>query len=292
MYASDVDVEKYGEYRINRDDRPLYRFANRITSDGSSGFPAEPGRYHVYAGWFCPWSQRVTIEIELNGLRDAISVSYVDGERDGRGWAFRERNGPDSVNGFTLLREAYEVTEPGFDGHISVPTLWDRVTGRVVSNDFVGIGIDVATQFRQWSNGVDTYPKALQNEIETLDGWIGPSINQGVGRASGDPVARAALLDVLSDLEQQLGSSRYLLGEFVTEADVRLWVTLVRYDAQSNVGGQIGPPLTDYANLWAYARDLYQLPAFSVTTDFSTFSRPDTALPNWAERSERQPARA
>src|ERR1700728_3704402 len=168
MYASDVDVEKYGEYRINRDDRPLYRFANRITSDGSSGFPAEPGRYHVYAGWFCPWSQRVTIEIELNGLRDAISVSYVDGERDGRGWAFRERNGPDSVNGFTLLREAYEVTEPGFDGHISVPTLWDRVTGRVVSNDFVGIGIDVATQFRQWSNGVDTYPKALQNEIETL----------------------------------------------------------------------------------------------------------------------------
>jgi glutathionyl-hydroquinone reductase len=292
MYASDVDVEKYGEYRIIRDDRPLYRFANRITSDGSSGFPAEPGRYHVYAGWFCPWSQRVTIEIELNGLRDAISVSYVDGERDGRGWAFRERNGPDPVNGFTLLREAYEVTEPGFDGHISVPTLWDRVTGRVVSNDFVGIGIDVATQFRPWSNGVDTYPKALQNEIETLDGWIGPNINQAVGRAAGDPAARAALLDVLSDLDQQLGSSRYLLGDFVTEADVRLWVTLVRYDAQSNVGGQIGPPLTDYANLWAYARNLYQLPAFSVTTDFSTFSRPDITLPNWGERSDRQPARA
>src|ERR1700728_1779754 len=219
MYATDVDIEKYGEYRIIRDDRPLYRFAGRITSDGSSGFLAEPGRYHLYAGWFCPWSQRVTIEIELNGLSDVISVSYVDGERDGRGWAFRERNGPDPINGFTLLREAYEATEPGFDGHISVPTLWDRVTGRVVSNDFVGIGIDVATQFTSWSNGVETYPQALQSEIETLDGWVGPNINQGVGLAVSDPAARTRFLDSLSELEEKLRRRRYLFGELGSEAD-------------------------------------------------------------------------
>src|SRR4051812_40821850 len=100
--ASPVDTAAHGEYRIARDpddSRPLYRFAGRVVDD------PEPGRYHLYAGWFCPWSQRVTIAHALAGLRDVVTVSFVDNERDGRGWAFRERYGPDPVNGFTLLRD-------------------------------------------------------------------------------------------------------------------------------------------------------------------------------------------
>ncbi|WP_329500897.1 glutathione S-transferase C-terminal domain-containing protein [Kitasatospora herbaricolor] len=287
-YADAVDTTTHGEYRINRapgDERPLYRFTGRITADGSSGFRAEPGRYHVYAGWFCPWAQRVTIQLALNGLEDVVSVSYVDGARDGRGWAFRETHGPDPVNGFTLLREAYEATEPGFDGHISVPTLWDRQTGRIVSNDFAGIGIDLATEFGEWSNGADHYPSELRPRIEELDSWLGPAVNRGVGAAAGEgaaaEAARAELSAAFAELDKLLGQQRHLLGERLTEADVRLWVTLARFDVAANAGGAIGPALDAYPNLWAYARDLYQRPAFAGTTDFATFARPGAVLPDW-----------
>jgi putative glutathione S-transferase len=253
-YASPVDVAAYDEYRIVQrpgDTRPLYRFAGRISADGSSGYRAEPGRYHIYAGWFCPWAHRTTIQRALNGLEDVISVSYVDNARDGRGWAFREAKGPDPVNGFALLREAYEATEPGFDGHISVPTLWDRETGRIVSNDFRLIGIDLATQFGQWSNGADTYPEDLRDQIEELDSWLSP----------------AGLPEAFRELNQRVGGSRYLLGDRLTEADVRLWVHLVRY----------APGLSDYPCLEEYVRELYELPAFKQTTDFTSFSRPVSA---------------
>jgi putative glutathione S-transferase len=253
-YASPVDVATYGEYRIVRspgDARPLYRFAGRITADGSSGFRAEPGRFHIYAGWFCPWAQRTTIQRALNGLEEVVSVSYVDNARDGRGWAFREAKGPDPVNGFALLREAYEATEPGFDGHISVPTLWDRETGRIVSNDFRLIGIDLATQFGAWSNGADTYPEQLREQIEELDSLTSP------------PDLPAAL----PDLNERVGRSRYLLGEQLTEADVRLWVHLIRYTRG----------LAGYPCLEEYVNDLYEHPAFQQTTDFGSFPRPVTA---------------
>ena len=124
-FASPVDTERYGEYRVpqHKDDpRPLYRFSGRLTADGSSGFRAEPDRYHLYAGWFCPWAQRVVLELAVNGLTEVIGVSNVDDARDARGWAFRETHGPDPVNGFAFLREAYEATERGFDGHVSVPS--------------------------------------------------------------------------------------------------------------------------------------------------------------------------
>ncbi|MET7401878.1 glutathione S-transferase C-terminal domain-containing protein [Dactylosporangium sp. NPDC005572] len=265
--ASPVDTTAHGEYRVVRDPgdpRPLYRFAGRITE-------AEAGRYHVYAGWFCPWAQRITITIELAGLRDVVGVSYVDNARDGRGWAFREKYGPDPVNGFTLLRQAYEATEPGFDGHVSVPTLWDRATGRVLSNEYKTLGIDLATRFRSIAEPVvDTYPEALREEIEALDEWIGPAVNQG-----GDVEGAFATLD------ERLATRRYLTGPSITQADVRLWVTLVRH----------GAGLADHPHLWAYARDLYTVPAFRDTTDFSTFRTPNTL--DWtapAERPEGIPA--
>jgi glutathione S-transferase/putative glutathione S-transferase len=142
-YASPVDFGQYGHYGQGRGfdagqafQRPRYQFRGRITADGSSGYRAEPGRYHLYIAWGCPWAQRTAIVRKLKGLEDVVSLSYVDDQRDGRGWAFRERRGADPVNGFTLLADAYQATEPGYDGHVSVPVLWDRETGKVVSNNF------------------------------------------------------------------------------------------------------------------------------------------------------------
>ncbi|MBL7498635.1 glutathione S-transferase C-terminal domain-containing protein [Frankia sp. CNm7] len=283
VYASPTDVQTYGAYTIRRDPgdtRPLYRFTGRITADGSSGHRAEPGRYHIYSGWFCPWAHRVTLQIALNGLEDVVSVSYVDNSRDARGWAFREANGPDPVNGFALLREAYEVTEPGFDGHVSVPTLWDRETGRVLSNDYVSMGIDLATQFGQWSTGAATYPEHLRAEIDELDVWIGPEVNRGVHRAAHDEEVRAALLDAFARLDGHLADARFLVGGQLTEADLRLWVSLVRYRGRAHDLDRL-PPLSDYPNLWAYARRLYRLRAFQETTDFTTFTDPAAVLPGW-----------
>jgi glutathionyl-hydroquinone reductase len=296
-YASAADTAAHGEYRITRapgDERPVYRFRGRITADGSSGFPAEAGRYHLYSGWFCPWAQRVTIVRLLAGLEDVVSLSYVDGTRDGRGWAFRETHGADPVNGFTLLREAYDATEPEFDGHVSVPTLWDRVTGRVVSNEFRTMGIDLATQFRDFAQpSIPTYPAELADDIEALDAWIGPAVNWGVHRARGTgpeaEQARAALHDAFARLDERLATRRYLLGNRLTEADVRLYVTLVRYDARP--GGHPDDadrrPLDAYPHLAAYARDLYAVPAFQATTWFPSFTGPSPAELAWRGRAGR-----
>lgn len=245
--ASPVDTEAHGVYRIPQrpgDARPLYRFTGHVVDD------PQPGRYHIYAGWFCPWSQRVVIAHALAGLGDVVTVSYVDNARDGRGWAFRERYGPDPVNGFTLLRQAYEATEEGFDGHVSVPTLWDRQLGRVVSNDYTGIGIDLATKFGKVATPVvQTYPEHLRAEIEATDVTI-------------DTDAKLAALD------ERLDGREYLVGGVLTEADIRLWVHLAR----------LGPRITEYPNLYRYAQDLYRVPAFRDTTDFTTYPAPEWSL--------------
>jgi len=295
IYASPVDTEAHGEYRIVRDPddpRPLYRFDGRIRSDGSTPFAPEAGRYHLYSGWFCPWAQRVVITRSLANLDDVISLSYVDGRRDGRGWAFRQPNGPDPVNGFTLLRQAYDATEPGFDGHVSVPTLWDRSTATVASNQFRSIGIDLATRFQHLATPlVETYPAQLASEIDALDEWVGPAINQGVYVAAGDGeanlAARTRLLDALADLDHRLAGRRYLVGDTITEADIRLWVTLVRFDVGPNARRQIVSGLDVFPNVWAYARDLYTVPAFRSSTDLLSFSQPGAIVPAWHEPTDR-----
>jgi putative glutathione S-transferase len=218
----------------------------------------------------------------LRGLHDVVSVSYVDGRRDGRGWGFRGETGPDPVNGFTLLREAYDATEPGFDGHVSVPTLWDRTTGTVASNQYTTIGIDLATRFTGLGQPVlDTYPADLAAEIEALDAWVGPAVNRGANRAATDTAARDDLHAAFGDLDARLAGDRFLLGELPTEADIRLFVTLVRFDAGVNATGAAGRRLDTYPHLWAYARDLYGTPGFRETTRFDTFSRPGARLPDW-----------
>ena len=191
------------------------------------------------------------------------------------------------MNGFTLLRQAYEATEPGFDGHVSVPTLWDRATGVVVSNTFAQITLDLATAFRAWARpDVDTYPVRLRPQIDALNERILVAVNHGVsvaaGRGEQADAARRSLLGTLEDLDRRLAGSRYLHGDTVTESDVRLWVTLVRYDVAANAGEAIGPRrLVDYPNLWPYARDLYQQPAFRESTDFASFSRSEAPIAEW-----------
>jgi putative glutathione S-transferase len=156
--ASPVDFATYGDYGDHQSKRAqpaakagefvraAYPFRGRITADGSSGYLAEPGRYHLYISWACPWAHRSAIVRKLLGLEEVITLSAVDPVRDGRGWAFRAGDGYslDPVNGFAFIRDAYEATEPGYDGHISVPVLWDRQTRAIVSNNFPDITIDLA----------------------------------------------------------------------------------------------------------------------------------------------------
>lgn len=289
--ASPADLATFGPYRNPQaadDPRPLYRFTGRLSADGSSDFRAEPGRYHLYASWTCPWSQRVVLELAVNGLTDVVGISYVDDVRDGRGWAFRESDGPDPVNGFALLREAYEATEPGFDGLVNVPVLWDTRTRRIVSNDYATLGLDVATQFPGLRRpGIDTYPVEHRAEIDELDAWIGPAVNHGLGTASADSAtgraARDALLAAFDRLDHRLADGGFLVGHRITEADIRLWVSLARYDVQANWqagrGGRLGPPLTAWRHLAWYAAWLAGMPAFTQSTRWSSVSAGPGAQP-------------
>ncbi len=166
-FAGPVDVAAFGPYgpgRLDRrTDRPVYPFQDRITADGSSGYRAEPAATTCTSPTSARGPSGWPSIRDLAGLQDVVSLSYVDDARDSRGWAFRENRGPDPVNGFTFLAEAYEATEPGYPGHISVPALWDRQTGRVVSNDFPVIPFDLATQFAAFApTGADLYPEDLR----------------------------------------------------------------------------------------------------------------------------------
>ncbi|MGP4103603.1 glutathione S-transferase C-terminal domain-containing protein [Nonomuraea sp. KM90] len=281
IYASPVDHVSYGQYGPGRLHlsagwtRPVYPFQDRITADGSSGYRAEPGRYHLYAAWVCPYAQRVAIVRKLKGLEEVISLSYVDDERDGRGWAFRQRRGADPVNGFTLLEQVYDATEKGYPGHISVPVLWDRRQGRIVSNNFPDITIDLATQFEEWATtSADLYPEPLRPEINKLNAWLYHDVNTGVSRvaraATGEERAdeRRRVLSALERLDERLAGQRFLTGDTVTEADVRLWVTLARFDSEYNRDHLISEgDLSGFEHLWGYARDLYQRPAFGETIE-------------------------
>jgi putative glutathione S-transferase len=288
--ASPVDFAEFGDYTAKMPSqadgafvRPAYPFQGRITADGSSGFPAEAGRYHLYVSLACPWAHRSVIVRRLMGLEEVVSLSVVDPVRDGRGWAFRRGpgHGPDPVNGFTLLKDAYDATEPGYDGHISVPVLWDRETSKIISNNFPDITIDLGTQFGAWAvPGTGLYPPSLRAEIDALNDRVYTSVNDGVyrcgfaGTQAAYDAAVAALFATLDELEKRLATRRYLFGGQITEADVRLWVTLARFDSvyvthfKANIRR-----LVDYPNLWAYARDLYQHPAFGPTTNFDHIKR-------------------
>jgi glutathione S-transferase/putative glutathione S-transferase len=267
-FASPVDTGLFGVYQARRPsakngvERPLYPFQGRIGEPGSAPYPAEPGRYHLYVAYGCPWAQIASVVRAAKGLDDVVTSSYVDEERDGRGWAFRERFGPDPVNGFALLRDAYEATEPGYDGHISVPTLWDRVTARVVSNDFPVIPVDLATRFDAWGDAtVDLYPASLGPAIDAFDARLTAEVKAGGLTPDGR--------NALDAYEVRLGAEPFVHGEVFTLSDIRLWVKLIRFETAYPAAVEADRrALPDYPSLWAYTRRLYARHEFAVTTRF------------------------
>jgi putative glutathione S-transferase len=258
-------------------------FRNRITSDGSSGYLAEPGRYHLYVSLACPWAHRSIIARRLKKLEDVIGLTVVDPIRDERGWAFRDGPGHtvDTVNGFNFLSEAYLATDPTYTGRFTVPALWDRRTHSIVTNDFHVLSTMLETEFEAYADrSVDLYPIPLREEIDAVNEAVFEDINNGVYKA-GFAVTQEAyeaavqtLFDRLDWLEERLSSQRFLVGHQLTDADIRLWVTLVRFDAvyyghfKCNLNR-----IVDYPNLWGYARDLYQRPGFGDTVNFDHIKR-------------------
>ena len=264
--------------------RQAYSIRGRISANGSSGFPAEPGRYHLYVSLACPWAHRAIIVRRLLGLEQVVSLSVVDPIRDERGWAFRDGPGysHDPVNGFAFLSEAYLVTDPSYTGRYTVPCLWDRASGRLVTNNYPDITIDLETQFAAFHQpgAPDLYPPALREEIDAVNELVYADVNNGVYRA-GFATSQAAyegaidaLFARLDWLEARLAGQRFLVGGQLTEADIRLFTTLVRFDAvyyghfKCNLRR-----LVDYPHLWGYARDLYGRPGFGDTVDFDQIKR-------------------
>jgi putative glutathione S-transferase len=264
--------------------RQEYSIRDRVTADGSSGFKAEPGRYHLYVSLACPWAHRAIIARRLLGLDDVISLSVVDPVRDERGWAFRDGPGysEDPVNGFHFLSEAYLATDPAYSGRYTVPCLWDRRTGRLVSNNFPDITVDFETQFTAFHKpgAPDLYPSALREQIDAINAVVYTDVNNGVykcgfaGSQEAYEQAFDALFARLDWLEERLGGQRFLAGAQLTEADIRLFTTLARFDSVYYLHFKCNlRRLVDYPNLWGYARDLFQRPGFGDTTNFDHIKR-------------------
>jgi len=268
------------EQREGRFVRQANAFTARITADGSSGYPAEAGRYHLYAALACPWACRQLITMNLKGLNRVITVSLADPIRDERGWAFTT-NHPDPVGGFDFLSQAYLATDPSFSGRYTVPAVWDRETGEVVTNDYPVIDIQLDGAFHHLAeNDVTLYPPDLRDEIDALDARIFPNVNNGVYKAGFATTQAAyeeafdALFEELSALDERLASRRFLAGDRLTLADIRLYTTLVRFDPvyYSHFKCNLRR-IEDYPHLAGYLRDLYQRPAFREATDFSEIKR-------------------
>ena len=261
--------------------RQASAFRDRVTADGSSGYPAVAGRYHLYVSLACPWAHRTIIVRELKGLTDAIGMTVVDPLRDERGWRFLP-DAPDPVNGFEFLAEAYAASDPAFAARVTVPVLWDTVTGRIVNNESADLVEILNSAFDAVATRpqLDLYPEELRPELDELNAWVYDRSNDGVyksGLAASQAAYEAAvvpLFDALDTLEERLAERRFLFGEAQTLADWRLFTTLVRFDA-----AYVGHfkcnlrRICDYPNLFGYLRDLYQTPGVAATVDFDQIKR-------------------
>ncbi len=257
------------------------RFRRWVTADGSSEFPLESGRYHLYVARACPWAHRTIIGRLLMGLEDAIGISFVDPIRDDRGWAFTGGEYVDSVNGFRFLGEAYEATEPGYDARVSVPVLWDKHARVIVSNESADILRMLGTVFAPLAqHPVDLYPLALRGEIDELDDFIYDNVNNAVYKAGFSRRQAvyerevAALFAALDSLDERLSGQRFLFGPEPVETDWRLFTTLLRFDAVYNIHFKCSVrKLTEYQHLWPYTRDLFQTPGVAQTVSFDEIRR-------------------
>lgn len=279
--------------------RQQVTFTGQITRDGRSGFPVEPGRYQLYASLACPWSHRALIVRRLLGLEQVIGLSLTDPIRDERGWRFPDSHGGrDAVTGARFLSELYLASDPGYSGRWTVPLLWDIRSKRIVSNDFGQIPVMMETEFADYHRpgSLDLYPADLRREIDAISALIYHTVGSGVYKAG---LARSqadyeqafdALFTTLDALEERLARRRFLLGSRLTDADVRLFPTLARFDAVYYVHFKCNlHRLTDYPYLWSYARDLYQHPGFGDTTDFDQIKRHYYQTQDWINPSRLVP---
>jgi glutathionyl-hydroquinone reductase len=268
-----VEVGRSGEFR-----RADSRFRERITADGSSGFKAEAGRYHLYVAHGCPWAHRTLIYRALKKLEGAMTVAYAIPGLKERGWTFENNPtfpdcAPDAVNGFHHLHQAYTASEPRYTGKVTVPTLWDRKTKRVINNESSEIIRMLNSEFKGISgDNVDFYPAALRAEIDRINELVYANVNNGVYRCGFARTQEAyeaaydALFATLEELEARLGRQRYLVGRQITEADWRLFPTLVRFDvAYFSLFKCNKQRIADYPNLLNYMRELYQVPGVAAT---------------------------
>ncbi|WP_405748561.1 glutathione S-transferase C-terminal domain-containing protein [Streptomyces sp. NBC_01411] len=263
--------------------RSRSHFADRITADGRDGWPAEAGRYRLVVSRACPWASRALVSRRLLGLEDALSLGITDPIQDDRSWRFTlDPGGRDPVLGIRFLSEAYDARESGYPGGVSVPAIVDVPSGQLVTNDFQQITLDLATE---WSalhrtGAPDLYPERLRSEIDEVMEGIYRDVNNGVyraGFASEQGEYEAAYRDVFQRLDlvsERLTGQRYLVGDTITEADIRLFTTLVRFDAVYHGHFKCNrSKLTEDPVLWAYTRDLYQTPGFGDTVDFDHIKR-------------------
>jgi len=253
------------------------QFRDRVTADGSSGFKAESGRYHLYVSYACPWAHRTLIYRRLKGLEDHVSVSVVNPLMLDQGWSFDPADGvvSDPISNVRYLREVYTAAKPDYSGRVTVPVLWDKATGAIVNNESSEIIRFFDREFDDaGASGPHFCPPELEADIDAVNEFVYSAINNGVykcGFATTQEAYEEAVKTLFAALDQidlRLSGSRYLVGETLTEADWRLFTTLLRFDPvyvghfKCNIRR-----LVDYPNLWAYTRELYQVPGVAETVN-------------------------
>jgi glutathionyl-hydroquinone reductase len=255
----------------------------RITVDGAEGWPVEAGRYRLVVSRACPWANRAIIVRRLLGLEDAISMGVCGPTHDARSWTFDlDPGGVDPVLGIPRIQDAYFARDPEYPRGITVPAIVDVPTGQVVTNDYAQITLDLSTQWTAYhrAGAPDLYPEPLRDEIDQVARKVFTDVNNGVYRCgfagSQESYERAyrRLFSRLDWLSERLAGQRYLVGDTITEADIRLFTTLVRFDAVYHGHFKCNrSKLTERPVLWAYARDLFQTPGFGDTVDFDHIKR-------------------
>lgn len=254
-------------------------FRDWIRADGSTAFKPEPNRYHLYVALACPWAHRTLIFRKLKGLQDVIGVSVVDPLMMEKGWVFSDGPGcvADNINGARRLSEIYVAAKPDYTGRVTVPILWDKHAKTIVNNESSEIIRMFNAEFEELtSDRTDYYPPALRPEIDSVNEMVYASINNGVYRCGFATTQEAyheaydALFDALDQVEERLGRQRYLVGSQITEADWRLFTTLIRFDAVYYSHFKCNRQrLSDYPHLWSYTRELFQHEGVAETVNMA-----------------------
>ena len=274
MIEGEWKNEGYEKDEKGRFQRNPTTFRDRITADGSSGFPPVANRYHLYVSYACPWAHRTLIMRQLKGLDDAISISVVDPYMGENGWKFSDFRDaiPDTVNNTKYLREVYGLADSNYTGRVTVPILWDKETATIINNESREIIRMFDTQFVDIAKDIDLYPEELREQIDKAIDEIYHPINNGVYKA-GFAQSQAAYEEAVTELfaaldrwESVLDKQTYLCGDVLTEADLCMFTTLYRFDAVYYVHFKCNVRhIWDYPNLWNYLKKIYQHPGIKET---------------------------